>query len=74
MKTQTIRLKEDIQNAMVKKFGTTVDLNEMEESILRRLVINRKMNVDSIDEEYKKKLNKLKVNKQDNCSQCKTVF
>lgn len=61
MKTQTIRLKEDLQNAMIKKFGTTVDLNEMEESILRRLLISKKMNVDSIDEEYKKKSNKLKV-------------
>lgn len=61
MKARINRLKEDLKNAMMKKFGTTIDLNEMEESILRQLLLAKQLNVDSIDEDYKRKSMQLKV-------------
>lgn len=47
MAKQISNLKKQIKEAMIRKFGTVVDLNEVEESYLRRLVLD--LRLSSVD-------------------------
>lgn len=46
---------------MLKKFGAIIDLDEMEESILKKFLLNVQGSAEAIDREYKKKADGLKV-------------
>lgn len=54
-------LKEKISNVMLKKFGAIIDLDEMEESILKKFLLNFQGSAEAIDREYKNKADGLKV-------------
>ena len=47
--------------AMIKKFGRIVNLDELEETILRRFAYEMRSNVDDIRNEYVVKINEVKV-------------
>lgn len=61
MNGQILVLKEKINNIMLKKFGTVIDLDEMEENILKRFLLNFEGSAETIDKEHKKKSDELKV-------------
>lgn len=46
---------------MLKKFGAVINLDEMEESILKKFLLNFQGSAEAIDREYKKKADVLKV-------------
>lgn len=46
---------------MIKKFGRIVNLDELEETILRRFAYEMRSNVDDIKSEYTAKINEVKV-------------
>ncbi|GAB0093262.1 uncharacterized protein DMENIID0001_083410 [Sergentomyia squamirostris] len=55
MENEIAQLKMDIKSAMIKKFGMTVNLDELQEAVLRRLVYEIRLNVDSIAEDFDRK-------------------
>lgn len=65
MEKQIVDLKEAVNQAMLKKFGRIVDLNDVEETILRRFAfemqIEIRANADDIKKQYFNKINELKV-------------
>jgi hypothetical protein len=65
MEKQIIDLKDDVNAAMMKKFGRVIDLNEVEETILKRFAfemqIEIRANADDIKRQYFNKINELKV-------------
>lgn len=65
MEKQIIDLKDGVNQAMLKKFGRIVDLNDVEETILRRFAfemqIEIRANTDDIKKQYVNKINELKV-------------
>lgn len=61
MEHQILDLKEEIDSAMIKKFGRVVDLDELEEAILRRFVYEMRTNKEDVKKEYAKKINEVKV-------------
>lgn len=65
MEKQIVDLKDEVNQAMLKKFGRVIDLNEVEETILRRFAfemqIEIKANADDIKKQYSNKINELKV-------------
>lgn len=61
MNNQILHLKEKTVTVMMKKFGAVVDLDEMEESILKKFLLNAQGSVEAIDKEYEKKANELRV-------------
>ncbi|KAG5669779.1 hypothetical protein PVAND_000072 [Polypedilum vanderplanki] len=71
MEKQIVDLKDKVNQAMLKKFGRVIDLNEIEETILRRFAfemqIEIRANADDIKKQYANKINelkKLKIEKQ----------
>lgn len=61
MNGQILELKDKTDSKLMKKFGAVVDLDEMEESILKKYLLNVQGNVEAIDSEYHAKTNELKV-------------
>lgn len=65
MEKQIVDLREGVNQAMLKKFGRIVDLNDVEETILRRFAfemqIEIRANADDIKRQYLSKINELKV-------------
>jgi cilia- and flagella-associated protein 44 len=56
MEQQIVDLKDEINGTMMKKFGRIVDLDELEETILRQMVYNMRANVDEVKKEYARKI------------------
>jgi cilia- and flagella-associated protein 44 len=56
MEQQIVDLKEEINGTMMKKFGRIVDLDELEETILRRMVYEMRANVNDVKKEYAHKI------------------
>lgn len=72
MEKQITDLKDETNQAMLKKFGRVIDLNEVEETILRRFAfemqVEMRANADDIRRQYLNKINELKksrTNKQE---------
>lgn len=63
MNNKILHLKDDTNNIMSKRFGLIIDLDEMEESILKKCLLNSQGSAEAIDNEYQKKANELKVHK-----------
>lgn len=61
MEEYICELNRDLQQAMVKKFGMSVNLDELQETILNRFAFMLRSNFDDIKKEYAKKLEELKV-------------
>jgi cilia- and flagella-associated protein 44 len=65
MEKQIFELKDKVNQAMMKKFGRVIDLNEVEETILRRFAfemqVEFKTNADEIKKHFANKINHLKV-------------
>jgi chromosome segregation ATPase len=65
MEKQIVDLKDSVNQAMLKKFGRVIDLNEVEETILRRFAfemqIEIRSNAEDIKKQYFSKINELKV-------------
>lgn len=61
MGSEIMHLKDKTNSIMLKKFGTIIDLDEMEESILKKFLLNAQGSAEAIDKEYQKKANELKV-------------
>lgn len=55
------KLKTDITECMLRKFGQEIDLDEMEESILRRLVAEEKSPVKDLIKAYERKIHDMQV-------------
>lgn len=67
MEKQISDLKDETSQAMQKKFGRVIDLNEVEETILRRFAfemqVEMRANAEDIKRQYFNKINELKKNK-----------
>lgn len=67
METQITDLKDGTSQAMLKKFGRVIDLNEVEETILRRFAfemqVEMRANAEDIKKQYFNKINELKKTK-----------
>lgn len=67
MEKQIADLKDGTSQAMLKKFGRVIDLNEVEETILRRfafeLQVEMRANAEDIKRQYFNKINELKKTK-----------
>lgn len=61
MNGQILELKDKTNSIMTKKFGAIVDLDEMEESILKKFLLNAQGNAEAIEREYTNKANETKV-------------
>lgn len=65
MEKQIVDLKDGVNQAMLKKFGRIVDLNDVEETILRRFAFEMQIEIrastDDIKKQYVNKINELKV-------------
>ncbi|XP_035792074.1 cilia- and flagella-associated protein 44-like [Anopheles albimanus] len=68
MRQQLITLKEVINETMMKKFGRVIDLDELEETILRQYTFEMRANLDDVKKTYAvrtKELKKLYAKKQE---------
>lgn len=67
MEKQIVDLRDETNQAMLKKFGRVIDLNEVEETILRRFAfemqIEMRANNDTIKKYYNEKINQMKKSK-----------
>lgn len=67
MEKQIADLKDETSQAMLKKFGRVIDLNEVEETILRRFAfemqVEMRANAEDIKRQYFNKINELKKTK-----------
>lgn len=54
-------LNRDLRQAMIKKFGMSVNLDELQETILNRFAFMIRSNFEDIKKEYAKKVEELKV-------------
>lgn len=61
MNQNIIDLKEEIHNTMLKKFGREVDLDELEETVLRRFAYEMRANIDEIKKSYVIRTGELRV-------------
>lgn len=61
MEAEIVELREQINQTMFKKFGLIVDLDELEEAVLKRFAYDMKANCDHIRKDYDKKRNDYKV-------------
>ena len=61
MNQQINHLKERIRTDMIQKFGAVVDLDEMEEAILKKFLYKMQSNGETICTEYERKIGCLKV-------------
>lgn len=55
------KLKEDITECMFRKFGGEIDLDELEESVLRRLLAETKCSRKDIIAAYERKISAMRV-------------
>lgn len=55
------KLKADITECMLRKFGGEIDLDEMEESVLRRLVAEEKSPVKDLIKTYERRICDMQV-------------
>jgi hypothetical protein len=55
------KLKADIKEGMLRKFGEEIDLDEMEESVLRRLVAEEKSPVKDLIKAYERRIHDMQV-------------
>jgi predicted chitinase len=55
------KLKEGITECMLRKFGREFDLDELEESILRRLVAEMKYSTKDIKKAYERRILEMQV-------------
>lgn len=62
MNTAIAQLHSEVNDKMVKKFGMKIDFDEMEESVLTRLLLNQTSKVDDAANDQEKEIRKLKVN------------
>ncbi|XP_055624931.1 cilia- and flagella-associated protein 44 isoform X2 [Toxorhynchites rutilus septentrionalis] len=60
MNQQIIDLKENINEAMIKKFGRIVNLDELEETILRKFAFEMRANMDDVKRSYAERTRDLK--------------
>uniref|UniRef100_A0A182T366 Uncharacterized protein n=1 Tax=Anopheles maculatus TaxID=74869 RepID=A0A182T366_9DIPT len=68
MRQQLVSLKEEINETMMKKFGRVIDLDELEETILRQYTFEMRANLDDVKKSYEERareLKKLYANKQE---------
>ncbi|XP_052861271.1 cilia- and flagella-associated protein 44 [Anopheles cruzii] len=68
MRQQLVSLKETINGTMMKKFGRVIDLDELEETILRQYTFEMRANLDDVKKSYAertKDLKKLYARKQE---------
>ncbi len=63
MEEYICELNRDLQQAMVKKFGMSVNLDELQETILNRFAFMLRSNFEDIKKEYAKKVEELKVSR-----------
>lgn len=61
MEEYICELNRDLRQAMVKKFGMSVNLDELQETILNRFAFTIRSNFEDIKQEYAKKVDELKV-------------
>ncbi|XP_053686558.1 cilia- and flagella-associated protein 44 [Sabethes cyaneus] len=61
MDQQIIELKEQIIEAMIKKFGRVINLDELEETILRKFAFEMRANMDDVRKSYAERVRDLKV-------------
>ncbi|XP_058463045.1 cilia- and flagella-associated protein 44 isoform X2 [Malaya genurostris] len=61
MEQQIIELKEQLNEAMIKKFGRIVDLDELEETILRKFAFEIRANMDDVKKAYAERTRDLKI-------------
>jgi hypothetical protein len=55
------KLKQDIKECMCRKFGGEIDLDELEEAILRRHVAEMKSSMKDIMKAYERKISAMQV-------------
>jgi hypothetical protein len=55
------KLKADITECMLRKFGGEIDLDEMEESVLMRLIAEEKSPVKDLMKAYEKRIHDMQV-------------
>ncbi|XP_055535978.1 cilia- and flagella-associated protein 44 isoform X2 [Wyeomyia smithii] len=60
MDQQIIELKENIVEAMIKKFGRVINLDELEETILRKFAFEMRANMDDVKKSYAERIRGLK--------------
>ncbi|XP_035917499.1 cilia- and flagella-associated protein 44 isoform X1 [Anopheles stephensi] len=68
MRQQLVSLKEEISETMMKKFGRVIDLDELEETILRQYTFEMRANLDDVKKSYEERARELKkmyANKQE---------
>lgn len=61
MEEYICELNRDLRQAMIKKFGMFVNLDELQETILNRFAFMIRSNFEDIKKEYAKKVEELKV-------------
>lgn len=49
-------LKDEIKDSMVKKFGMPINLDELQEALLKRLLFEIRLNVDDVELEFRQKV------------------
>ncbi|XP_053674678.1 cilia- and flagella-associated protein 44 [Anopheles nili] len=60
MRQQLISLKEEITKMMMKKFGRVIDLDELEETILRQYTFEMRANLNDVKKSYEERSRELK--------------
>lgn len=60
MEQQIQELKDQIKDAMMKKFGMAVNLDELQEALLRKLLFEIRLNIDDVRSEFGRKIEKQK--------------
>uniref|UniRef100_A0AAG5DEX7 Uncharacterized protein n=1 Tax=Anopheles atroparvus TaxID=41427 RepID=A0AAG5DEX7_ANOAO len=60
MRQQLVALREQIGQTMVKKFGRVIDLDELEETILRQYTFEMRANLDDVKKNYDERTRELK--------------
>uniref|UniRef100_A0A182V315 Cilia- and flagella-associated protein 44 n=1 Tax=Anopheles merus TaxID=30066 RepID=A0A182V315_ANOME len=60
MRQQLVSLKEEINETMMKKFGRVIDLDELEETILRQYTFEMRANLDDVRKSYEERARELK--------------
>uniref|UniRef100_A0A182N7M8 Cilia- and flagella-associated protein 44 n=1 Tax=Anopheles dirus TaxID=7168 RepID=A0A182N7M8_9DIPT len=60
MRQQLVSLKEEINETMMKKFGRVIDLDELEETILRQYTFEMRANLDDVKRSYDERSRELK--------------
>lgn len=59
------QLKDNIKDAMVKKFGMPINLDELQEALLKRLLFEIRLNVGDVEREFRQKISEHKMSIQE---------